>query len=776
MKHLIQTSLSLILCVAFMLSTQAQDVKNVDVKTLPQSDIKKAQQAIKDAGMSVDQAADVARQRGASEQQIRDFENRLGEGGTNAEQVIADPVEQATEMAEEQQDVEKSTRQNGFDVSGKVFGSYLFNSQNLTFEPSLNIQTPKNYEISIGDQILINIWGNSQNNYQLTVNVNGQIIIPDVGPIYIAGLNFNEAETKIKNRLTDIYADMGGNNPGTFAQVNMGQLRSIQINLVGEVSAPGTYTLPVTATVFNALYLSGGPNGIGSFRNIKIIRNNKTLKTIDIYKFLVDADPSENILLKDNDIVFIPPAEKRVEVEGQFRRTGIFELKENEMLDKVVRFAGGFTENAYLQRMQIHRKTQQGFQLLDIAMNQTATTPLVNGDKISNTLILESFENRVTISGAVYRPGEYEWYPGMQLIELIVKADSLSPDVFKNRGLITRFNPDLTTVTIPFDVEKVATGTSNIVLQQEDIVTIKSHFELGEQPSISISGEVMTPGELPWSESTTVSDVLFMAGGFTEAADSTFIEISRRLNYSEASKLSDTLVHVFNINHSRGLALEGDVPFTLEPYDRVSVKRAPGYRSQGSATITGEVVYAGNYALRHKNQRISDLVNLAQGITPQAFVDGATLQRNTSELGAENIAIDLRAILNNPGGENDLLLRDGDMLYIPQFMQTVKISGNVLNPYSVTYEPGQNAKYYINQTGGFADRAFKRKVYVQYANGYAAPTKSFLGIKSYPKVTEGSQVIVPEKPKKENNGQWIAIVSLISSLALTAATIVSLTN
>ncbi len=776
MKHLIKTTFTILLCITVLLSVTAQDVKSVDVKSLPQSDIKKAQKAMKDAGLSTQDAANMARQKGATEQQIQEFENRIGESGTS-EQVITDPVEAASEMVEQQEDVEKSTRQSVLNVNGRVFGSYLFNSKNLTFEPSLNIQTPKNYEISIGDEILINIWGNSQNNYQLTVNQNSQLMIPDVGPLYVAGLTFTNAAIKIKQRLTDIYSDMGSNNPGTFAQVNMGQLRSMQVNLLGEVGTPGTYTLPVTATVFNALYLSGGPSAIGSFRNIKIIRNNQTLKTIDVYQFLVDANPSNNILLKDNDIIFIPPAEKRVEINGQFKRTGIFELKEGEMLNELIRFAGGFTEDAYLAKTQIKRKTQQGQQIIDVVFDNIATTPLVNGDNITNDVIMESFENRITISGAVYRPGEYEWTAGMSLLSLMVKADGLTPDVFQNRGIITRFNPDLTTTTIAFDVSKVASGEANIELQQEDIVNIKSHFEIGEQPYISISGEVMTPGQLPWSENTSVSDVLFMAGGFTEAADSTFIEISRRLSYSEAAKLTDTLVHVFTINHSRNLQLDDNINFELQPYDQVSIKRAPGYREQGRATITGEVVYAGVYALRHKNQRISDLIALAQGITPQAFVDGATLRRNTSELGAENIAIDLKTILDNPGGESDLLLRDGDMIYIPEFMQTVKISGTVLNPYSVTYQPGQDAKFYIKQTGGFANRAHKTKVYVKYANGYAAPTKSFLGIKSYPEVLPGSVVIVPEKPeKKPGTGQWMAIVSVLTSLALSAATIVSLTN
>ena len=350
----------------------AQDIKSVDVKAVPQSDIKKAQQAMQDAGLSTQDAANLARQKGATEQQIQDFENRIQDGTNsnsttvNKDGVITDPVQDAVDQLDEisneekQPEEEKSTRSSSFNAGGKVFGSYLFNSKNLTFNPSINIQTPKNYEIGIGDQILINIWGNSQNNYQLTVNKNGQILIPDVGPIYIAGSTFQDAENKIIRRLTAIYSDMGGNNPQTFAQINMGQLRSIQVNLVGEVSSPGTYTLPVTATVFNALYLSGGPNSIGSFRNIKIIRDNKIFKSIDIYKFLVDADPSENIILKDDDIIFIPAVEKRVEVNGEFKRNGLFELKGGERLSDLIRFAGGFTENSYLSKIQILSENTTG--------------------------------------------------------------------------------------------------------------------------------------------------------------------------------------------------------------------------------------------------------------------------------------------------------------------------------------------------------------------------------------------------------------------------------
>ncbi|MCK3685183.1 SLBB domain-containing protein [Maribellus sp. YY47] len=757
---------------SFLLFTAAaQDVKNVDVKSLSNQDIKKAQNAIQNTGLTPEQAAEIARQRGASEEQIREMQQRMLEQ-QSANQNYVDTITDIQQIKIKDAVSDVSTRTAKLNTKSEIFGSYLFNSKDLTFEPNLNIQTPKNYEIGIGDQILIQIWGNSQNNYQLNVNRNGQIVIPDVGPIFIAGLTFDSAEERIKQRLTEIYADMGGDNPGTFAQVNMGQLRSIQVNLLGEITTPGTYTLPVTATLFNALYLSGGPDSIGSFRNIKVIRDNKILQNVDIYKFLVDADPSGNFMLKDNDIIFVPAAETRVEVKGPFKRNGIFEMKQEENLSDLIRFAGGFTQNAFLSRIQLQRLTQRGKQILDIPYEQLSSFQLMNGDLLSIGKIAEEFKNRVTITGAVYQPGEYEWTDGLTLFDLIAKADSLTPDAFNNRGLITRFNPDLTTTTIPFDVEKVASGKVNIVLQEKDIVTIKSHFAMGEQPYVTINGEVMKPGQMPWSEKITISDLVFMAGGFTEAADSSYIEVSRRLSYDEASKSTDTLVHIFNLKHSRGLKTDTDVPFYLEPFDRVSIKRAPGYREQGSVTITGEVVYAGVYALQNKNQRISDLVKNAKGITPQAFVAGASLKRKTDELGSETIAIDLKTILDNPNGPADLYLRNGDILFVPEYTQTVKVTGAVQNPFSITYEEGKTLKYYIDKTGGFGTEAAKKKVYVKYPNGYTASTKTFI-VKNYPEVGPGSEIVVPQKEKREGMGLqgWLAVSSAFSSLAIAIAAV-----
>ncbi|WP_321345689.1 SLBB domain-containing protein [uncultured Draconibacterium sp.] len=771
-----QKAATLLLFILFISSSHAQDVKNVNVNTLSQEEIQKAQKAMLDAGLSEEEAIQLARQRGATEQQISDFRKRLSEQDTS-KQNMYNLYEEPEVLPENEQETENSERTSEFDKELQVFGAYLFNNENLTFEPQVNIQTPKNYEIGFGDQLLIHIWGNSQNNYQLRVNNNGQIIIPDLGPVYVAGLSFDEAEKKIVKNLTSIYADMGGDNPGTFAQLNMGQLRSIRVNLLGEVVTPGTYTLPVTATVFNGLYLSGGPNEIGSFRNIKVIRDNKVEKLIDIYKLLVDADPSDNITLKDGDIIFVPPVEKNVVVNGEFKRNGIFEIKEGEMLNDLVRFAGGFNAAAYTANTQIIRQTQSGQQIIDVAFNQLITTPLVKGDTIQNSLITDRFENRVSIEGAVYHPGEYEWTEGLTLAQLINKADQLLPEAFKGRGLITRYNADRTTSAIAFDVKDISSGKQNIVLQADDEVLIKTHFDMKEQPYITVNGEVLDPGTFNWSKNMTLGDAIFLAGGLTEGADSTFIEIARRLSYRDATVLSDTIGHVLIANISRGLQFgKNDAEMILQPWDQVSVRTAPNFRQNESVIISGEVTYAGAYAITNKQMRISDLVEMAGGYTPKAYLEGATLNRFSEELGSEQVAINLQDILNNPKDSKDLLLKNGDQLNIPEFMQTVKIIGSVQNPFSITYETGRNARYYVNRTGGFQSQANKSKTYVQYPNGETAVTKGFI-FKRYPRVTPGSIVVVPEKVEKERNqGAWLAIASTMASLAVSIATIVSISN
>ncbi len=508
---------------------------------------------------------------------------------------------------------------------------------------------------------------------------------------------FEKAEEKILQRLFAIYSSMRGPNPQTFAQVSMGQLRSIQVNLVGDVASPGTYTLPATATVFNALYLSGEPSEIGLFRNIKIIRENEVFRTVDIYKFLIDADPSDNVLLKDQDIIFVPPLEKRVEITGEFKRNGLFELKDGESLDRLIRFAGGFTEDAYWMKLQIRRKTQC-------------------------------------------------------------------------------YNEDLTISILAFDVGEVLNNEKKIILQPEDIIVIKSHFSLIEPPCITVRGEVQNPGQFAYADSTTLGDAIFLANVFTEEADCSYIEVARRLNYEEASDLSDQLVHIYTFNLARDLQLKPeDAGFILETFDYISVKKAPGFNIQRTAEVYGQVKYAGVYTIRNKKQRISDLINLAGGITPEAYINGATLTRVTGTLGYENVAIDLDRIMKDPDNSLDLLLRDGDSLYIPELIETVKVSGMVPNPFFITYQKGKNLRYYIDKTGGFETEALRRKLYVQYPNGETASTKNFI-IDFYLKVQPGSQIVVPEKPPRENKlsaQEAISISSALTSMALIIVTIIN---
>ena len=774
MRFAIITFTILLLVVISKNTVFAQDVKKVDPSKLSDAEVQKVKKAMEDNNLTMEQAVLLARQRGATEQQISDMQKRLMESEAVGDTVWKVNQLEAMGLVPPPEPEDTIQQEVPLKKPSRIFGSGLFNNKNLTFEPSVNIQTPKNYEIGIGDQIIINIWGNSQNNYQLLVNQSGQILIPDVGPVFIAGMKFPDAETRIKQRLTSIYADMGGNNPQTFAQINIGQLRSIKVNLVGEAESPGTYTLPAAATVFNALYLSGGPDSIGSFRNIRIIRDNKVFKTIDIYQFLVDANPEANVQLSDEDIIFIPPFDKQVDVTGEFKRTGLFEIKEEESVNDLIRFTGGFTGSAFTGGIKIYRKTQQGKAIIDVPLEQAMNTKLLNGDSISCSKITDRFDNRVTINGAVYQPGEYQWQPGMSLFDLIVKADSLQKDAFMSRGIITREKTDKTLSNINFNVSDIINNKTSILLQPEDVVTIKSIYEVSEKPYIQVSGEVLEPGEFDYADNMTLGDAIFVAGGFTEAADSSFIEVARRLSYKEAATVSQDLVHIYKFDISRNLKLTlEDAAFTLKPFDRISIKTAPGFINQGSVLVNGEITHAGSYALSNRTQRISDLVKMAGGVTPFAFLEGAQYSRKTSELGSEFLAINLEQIIDKPGGDNDLFLRDGDELTIPRFIQTVKITGSVQNAFSVSYEKGKSLKYYIDKAGGFSSEAMKRKVYIKYANGATSSTKSFI-FKSYPEVLPGSQIVVPQKPEKDNGdsfSRWLAVASTFSSLAVAIAAV-----
>ncbi len=773
------------------------NMASVDVEQLTEEQLNQLVARIKKSNMSIEQAMTFARARGASQLQIDLLKERIKDFKSRSNTISGADVTEESSTA-----LSSFSQKKQFSSTEKVqktFGFQFFNSKNLTFSPNVNIPVSDNYTLGLGDEIVIAIFGASQKNYQLHVRKTGAINIPDIGPINVYGIPFKQAKRKIKSQLTKIYNGMKGDNPNTFADISLGTLTGIKINIIGDVNVPGTYTLPPTATAFNGLYLAGGPNIKGSYRNIDVIRDGKIIKTIDVYAYLIDGKTDNNIQLRDQDVIFVRPYINRINVEGQFKRTGLFETKKDETVSDIIRYAGGFTEKAYTYKLDLYRNNTRSTDFITIERKNFNTAKLANGDLLIAGEIVNKLENIITINGAVYRPGNYELKPNMHLSQLIKEAEGLKEDAFMERGIITRRNPDHTLKTIAFSLTDILNGKNDIQLQSEDVIKISSLFDMREKRVVSIVGGVQFPGVYQCSDNLTIKDLVFNAGGFKENASVETIEVSRILNYNEAKNITRKLLNTYQFHITRDLKLNSeDAKFKLEPFDKVYVRRAPGYRPQSSVNIAGEVKYAGGYAITQKDEKISDLIKRAGGLTPEAYQKGASLRRRIDLTEAEyqaqlliakrdttanvkevkrysykTIGIDLPKILKKPGGTNDLILKDGDQLNIPTLLQTITVSGAVLNPVGHTYTKKSSVKKYIMNSGGFAQNAKKGKVYVIYANGTTAATKRFLFFKSYPTVEPGCKIIVPRKPeidRSDNTSKWLAFTSAFASL-LTAIAI-----
>ncbi len=773
------------------------DFKSVNVDDLSDAQVMSMIQEMEKRGLSEQQIIALAKAQGVSPVQISKMQQRINEvkltGGTVANQQ-GEGIVMANEFG-----MTESIKMpvDSAVVDQRIFGFSFFNNENLTFEPNVNLPVPPSYVLGPGDEILIDVWGVSQQSYNLILDKNGSINIPNVGPVQVSGLTQEAAQKRIFNKLTSIYSDLKSENPRTFASINVGTVKSIKVNVIGEVFLPGTYTLPGTATAFNALYLSGGPNKEGSFRNIQVIRNGEKVAALDVYEFLIRGKSDINVSLSDGDVILIPTYEKRVKVGGEFKRNGIFEAKGEEKISDLLEYAGGFTENAYSHRIELYRTTSRQRAFKDVLADNFDNTIVQSGDSIYAGPVLERYENKVSIEGAVYRPGNYELTDGLTLMQLIDNADGVREDVFLNRGLVTRLMDDLTLQNITFNVGEVLRGETNFELKREDVITISSINDLREMRTVEIFGEVQYPGEFDYTEDMTLSDLVFKSGGFKESASEAHIEISRRLSHDEAQIRSDKIAHVFQFTISRELKMHGeDAKFVLEPYDQIFIRRSPGYEERSVVTINGEVNYAGQFSLTSKKERISTIIQRAGGLSPNAYAKGAMLTRKVevsqkvkrlreqlvasdtslvfSDLGFDVVSIDLEKILSNPGTKEDIFLQDGDELLIPRELQTVKVSGGVLNPLSVSYVNGKGMKHYVRSGGGFSLRAKRTKSYVIYPNGAAESTKNFLFFKSYPKVMPGSEVVVPEKPEREPipASAWIAMASALASLSLTVVTVI----
>ena len=752
----------------------------------------------------------------------QEIAKRMGQSGAGqttsraSDAVISDRVI-ATTPGEDSISPEEQRKRNlpENDLKETVFGREIFSNKNLSFEPDLNIPTPKNYILSAGDELLINVWGDSELNLKLKVSPEGTIIIPNLGPVSVSGLTIETAENRIRQELGRIMSTLSGNTDGanTFVSVSLSQIRSIKVNIVGEVVAPGTYTLPSFATLFNALYAAGGVNEIGSLRGIKVYRNSKEVAKLDVYDYLLNGKYNTNIRLEENDMVIVSPYDQLAVVRGKVKRNRIFEMKKGETLQQLLNMAGGFTGDAYKKDVRIKRKADSRYQIATVTEDKYPTFAMMDGDSLLVDSVIPFYENRLIVTGAVWRPGEYELNGTVHTVKgLINQAAGLKGDEFTGRAQITRLNPDFTTTVIAVDIRGILNGTSpDIELKPEDILNIPSLFDLREPYTIKVSGAVnYVDTVLPYRNNLTVEDAIMMAGGLKESAATVNVEVARRIKDTKTYENSNRTAEVFNfeLNDNLGLiSVDGknsNSVFTLEPFDEVYVRFSPGYQEQQVVKVDGEITFSGDYVLAEKNSRLSNIIAKAGGITPDAYVKGASLKRQLTEdemrrletllqlsankqsrdsvaLSLENIknysvGIDLEKALANPGSAHDVVLRDGDELYIPQLQSTVKINGAVTYPNSVTYTEGMSVGNCLSQAGGYNDIARKYPIVI-YMNGKVATTKkSFIFFKRYPKVEPGCEIVVPTKTQRDRKTSLAEVLSIASSTTSMAAMVTSIIN
>jgi len=795
-----------------------QNFSNVRVDELTDDQIRQIIKNITSSGMSEAQLEQIAAARGMQPSEVQKLRARLNalnakgssSGAGDANVNGKDRNAGRSFEGEANNDNKKEENKADSPLKSKIFGKELFSNASTTFEPNLRLATPLNYVIGTSDQLLIDIYGYSEVSYQLTVSPDGTINIPYAGIVQVGGLTVEAATARIRSKLSPIYSGLNSGN--TKLSVTLGNIRSIKVILTGEVMKPGTYTLPSLATLFNALYSSGGPSDNGSFRNIEVIRNGRKVASLDVYDFLLKGDLKNNIRLQDQDIIRVPVYQKRVEIVGEIKRPAIFEMKDNEDFNTLLNFAGGFTEKAYKTRIKVLSNTNTERKISDIVAEDFSSYLPKSGDKYFVNEILDRFENRVTLNGAVFRPGQYELTEGLTLKTLISKAEGLKEDAFRNRAYITRLLPDNQTELVSFDLQKVMDGTAeDILLKREDQISISSIFDLKEEFQVSIDGEIRRPGQFKYYENMSLEELIILAGGLKVSGSNQRIEIARRIindNQTAITAAAKT-AQIFQIDVNKVLTVS-DAKFVLQPFDIITIRTIPGYETQKQIRIDGEVLYPGNYTIVRKNERISDIIKRAGGLTDLAYTDGASLKRSgsfdsqlekekeeqklqqfikiqkdskdTSASTLQNVAsrnsfvgINMTDILYKPGTKKDLFLEDGDIINIPKELQTVKVSGEVLSPNTVIYTKTKGFKQYVLNAGGFGQNALKGRSYIIYANGAVRSTKKFLLFNNYPIVKTGAEIFVPKQQEKRKLTATES-VGLISGVASFGAIIFGILN
>lgn len=672
----------------------------------------------------------------------------------------------------------------------EVYGHKVFNSRSLTFEPSDNLATPQNYRLGPGDEVIIDIWGTSEDHLRKTISPEGSIMIDQVGPVYLNGLTINDANQHIKSAFSRKYA--GVKDAETDIQVTLGQVRSIQVDLMGELAVPGTYRMSPFSSVFHAIYRAGGINDIGSLRNIQILRNGKKIAGVDIYEYLFEGKTAGNIRLEEGDVIIVPPYESLVNISGNVKRPMYYEIKPEETIQTLLDYAGGFTGDAYSDMVRVARQTGNENELFNIQQADFDVYRLKDGDVVTVGTALDRYANRVELKGAVYRPGMFALSNDLHTVgQLISKADGLTEDAYLDRALLYREGPNLELQVMAVDLNSIIKGTANDVeLKRNDVLVISSIHELKERGTLTISGLVANPGTYPYAKNSTLEDLIFEAGGLLEGASTARVDIARRIVDPNSTSETQQISRIFTVSIENGIAVGSSQGFVLEPYDVVQVRRSPGYQSQQIVTLDGELLFTGDYTLERRNERLSEVVKRAGGLLNGAYVKGAYLTRKLTDdefasrkaalqLAMANsgpnmgdsialskievapnysIGINLEKALQNPGSHYDVVLQAGDRLFVPQQQSTVKISGDVMFPNSVVFEPGRKLKYYIDQAGGYGQTAKKNHAYIVYMNGTVAKAKRNSVIEP------GCQIIVPSKSKSSGT-DWAKVLSFATSLS-----------
>ncbi len=676
----------------------------------------------------------------------------------------------------------------------RVFGRDIFNNKSLTFEPQMNIATPQNYVLGPGDQLIIDIYGASQETHTLTVSPDGDVTIPDFGPVHVSGLTVEAAHRRIRSKVGTYFES-------SDIKVSVGQTRTILVNVMGEVRVPGTYTLSAFSTVFHALYRAGGINDLGTLRNIKVFRQGRQISVVDIYEFILNGRLAGNVRLQDNDVIQVGPYESIVDISGSVKRPMAYEMRKTESLATLLKYSGGFTGDAFKKLLRVLRKSEELKSVYNVEEFELADFKVDDGDEVIVDAVIDRYKNMVEVKGAVFRPGMYRLGEKVNSVRSLIEiASGLTEEAMSSRAVMRRMKPNRTQEVLSIDIEGILNGsTPDVALQNEDVLFIPTLAEHQNLRTLTIDGQVIFPGTYEYAENMTIEDLILQAGGLTDAASTAKIDVSRRLRDPSATEAGMEIAKTFSFSLKDNYVIDGDRSFTLEPYDIVQVRMSPAFQTPIRVTVDGEVAFQGNYTMELKNQRLSDVVKAAGGVVPGGYVRGARLERRLTDAerarlreviriarqtadGKDSIALNklemaetftvgihLDEALANPGSTQDIELMDGDRLVVPRFNHTVRISGDVNAPNTVAYDEGEGYKYYIKQAGGFGDRAKKRNTYIIYMNGTMAMAKEG-------KIEPGCEVVVPSKAPRNQNAmaQWLGIGTSVASLGTMIASIAHL--